>query len=50
MREAQMGQLDPSRVSIATDPDGGKLIDGPICCYRKFYAMVDLDVRSSQIQ
>jgi hypothetical protein len=41
MREAQMGQLDPSRVSIAADPDGGKLIDGPMwCCYRKVYATV----------
>ena len=28
MRDDQEGQFDPSRVSIAADPDGGKLIDG----------------------
>jgi hypothetical protein len=26
----QVGQFDPSSVSIAADPDGGKLIDGAI--------------------
>jgi hypothetical protein len=30
MRDAQEGQLDPSRVSMAADPDGGKLIEGPM--------------------
>ena len=35
MRDDQEGQFDPSRVSIAADPDGGKLIDGAIwSCYR----------------
>jgi hypothetical protein len=28
MRDAQVGQFDPSNVSIAADPDGGKLIEG----------------------
>ena len=28
MRDDQVGQLDPSSVSIAADPDGGKLIEG----------------------
>ena len=28
MHDDQKGQLDPSRGSIAADPDGGKLIDG----------------------
>ena len=42
MRDDQVGQLDPSRVSIAADPDGGKLIDGVImqCCYCRLYATV----------
>jgi hypothetical protein len=31
MRDAQVGQLDPSRVLIAADPDQGKLIKGPMC-------------------
>ena len=38
MRDAQEGQFDPSRVSMAADLDGGKLIEchrhvvwGPIC-------------------
>jgi hypothetical protein len=31
MRDDQLGQLDPSRVSIAADPEGGKLIEGAIC-------------------
>jgi hypothetical protein len=34
MRDAQVGQLDPFRVSIAADPDGGKLIAGVMwSCY-----------------
>ncbi len=28
MHDNQVGQLDPSRVSIVADPDGGKLIEG----------------------
>jgi hypothetical protein len=41
MRDDQVGQLDPSSVSIAADPDGGKLIDGDIIyCYRRLYAMI----------
>jgi len=38
----QVGQLDPSRVSIMADLDGGKLIDGVImqCCYCRLYMMV----------
>jgi hypothetical protein len=30
MRDDQVGQLDPSKVSIAAEPDGGKLIEGAI--------------------
>ena len=30
IRDAQVGQFDPSRVSIAADPEGGKLMDGDI--------------------
>jgi hypothetical protein len=32
MRDDQVGQLDPSRVSIIADLDSGKLIDGVIVC------------------
>ena len=41
MRDDQVGQLDPSRVSIAADPDGGKLIDGAIAAIVRYvYATV----------
>ena len=30
MRDDQVGQLDPSKVSIAAEPDGGKLIEGAL--------------------
>jgi hypothetical protein len=50
MRDAQVGQLDPSRVSIAADPDGGKLIDGPIAAIVRYMRRFDLDMRSGQIQ
>jgi hypothetical protein len=40
MRDDQVAQLDPSRVSIAAVPDGGKLIDGVMLCYRRLYATV----------
>jgi len=34
MRDDQVGQFDPSKVSSFADPDGGKLIDGAIMsCY-----------------
>ena len=52
MRDDQEGQLDPSRVLIAADPDGGKLINGAIwSCYRLGYMRrFNLDMRSGQIQ
>jgi hypothetical protein len=34
MRDAQEGQFGPFRVSIAADPDGGKLIEGPMMLLR----------------
>ena len=49
MCDDHVDQFDPSRVLIAADPDGGKLIEGAICYYdlmRRF----DLEMRSSQIQ
>ena len=52
-RDDHVGQLDPSRVSIGADPDGGKLIEGAIvwCCYRRLLCDdFDLDMRSDQIQ
>jgi hypothetical protein len=42
MREDQDGQLDPSRVSIAADPDGGKLNEGDI--YYSLYFRFDATV------
>jgi hypothetical protein len=36
MRDAQLGQFDPSRVSIAADPEGGKLIDGDIAAIVRY--------------
>ena len=36
MREDQVAQLDPSRTSMAADPEGGKLIVGAICGNRLF--------------
>ncbi len=38
----QMGQLDPSKVSIMADLNSGKLIDGVImqCYYCRLYATV----------
>ena len=34
MHDAQEGQFEPSRVSIADDPDSGKLIKGAIVLLR----------------
>jgi hypothetical protein len=49
MRDDQVGQLEPSSVLIAAEPEGGKLIEGAICV-GYCYATVNLDVRSGQIQ
>jgi hypothetical protein len=50
MREDQVDQLDPSRVSIAADPDGGKLIEGDIYYLLGLMRRFDLSMRSSQTQ
>jgi hypothetical protein len=49
MRDAQEGQLDPLSVSIAADPDGGKLIEGAICIGYLGDGLF-LEMRSDQIQ
>jgi hypothetical protein len=41
-REDQDGQLDPSRVSIAADPEGGKLNEGAINSAKYRYIATDL--------